>query len=78
MSTTSGALPIERTYLRKVWLAFAAIALALAIAVVIALVAAQPTGSRTPQPQPVQDVDRQFNQDTGPFNVNGNLCHQCL
>lgn len=72
MSTRSGALPIERTYLRKVWLAYAAIALALAI--VIAILAAGPTLTRTPQPQPAANIVQTAN---APITINGTACHQC-
>ncbi|MGQ0668505.1 MAG: hypothetical protein ACT4PO_02340 [Actinomycetota bacterium] len=72
MSTKSGALPIERTYLRKVWLAYAAIALA--FAVVIAIVAAGPTLTRTPQPEPAAKI---VQQDNAPITINGTVCHQC-
>lgn len=76
MATSGAALPIERNYLAKAWLAVAAILL-VAIAVttiVLGAVRSAPAGGTFVGPVP--DVGPVTAQDE-PIVVNGTVCGQC-
>ena len=76
MATRSAALPIERSYLAKAWLAVAAIILVVAAAVSIALAATGSTPAGGTGLKPVTDYGPVEVQH-GPIAVNGDVCGQC-
>lgn len=80
MSTRSGALPIERTFIRRAWLAFTIIVVALAV--MLALVISRPPASGTIEPKGPAVTNQlshaSFAQSRGPTTFNdGTVCGQC-
>ncbi len=82
MSTKSGALPIERRFLRRAWLVVVGVAVALAVALILAIALAGSneagtTGTKAPGTSQDVKVGQPASRPHGPIMVNGNVCGQC-
>jgi hypothetical protein len=76
MATRGAALPIERSYLLKAWLAVAAVVIVAAAVVTLSLAATRSTPAGGTDLRPVTDFGPPIVQHQ-PIEVGGNVCGQC-